>query len=315
MGTIASKHARPEAEESPVVILAALGANLGIAVVKFIAAAVTGSSAMLSEGIHSLVDTGNEGLLLIGVQRSRRPPDENHPFGYGKALYFWTLIVAILVFAVGGGMSTYEGIRHLLSPRPVADPTWSYVVLGVAAVFEAGRWLVAYRKVRSGGRGQSLWRTIHRSKDPTTFTVLLEDSAALVGLLLAFLGILLGEVLGNPYLDGVASICIGVVLAAVAVLLISESRGLLLGEGGDPELLASIGRIAAAEPGVRQLQRPLTMYFGPREVLLNMEVHFREELSAAEIAATVARIERAIRAAHPEVKRIFIEAGGLCTGT
>lgn len=295
-------------KKSLVVIWGALFANLGIATTKFVAAAVTGSSAMLSEGIHSLVDTGNEALLLLGVRQSRRPADEDHPFGYGKELYFWTLIVAILVFAGGGGMSIYEGITHILHPAPLRAPKWNYVVLGAATLFEGASWALALRELRSKQAGRTLWQTIRISKDPTTFTVFLEDSAALLGLFLAFLGVLLSHSFRAPVLDGLASILIGAVLALVGVFLIVESRGLLLGEGVDRELRSTLKQIVSRDPEVRAVNRALTLYFGPHEILLNMGVQFAGNLSSEQLAAAVARIERAIRRQCPDVRRIFLEA-------
>lgn len=201
------------AGESRTAVIAALAGNLAIAVSKFVAAGITGSSAMLSEGIHSVVDTGNQGLLLYGLHASRKPPNASHPFGYGKELYFWSLITAVMIFAVGGGMSFYEGIRHLISPSPITDPTWNYVVIGTAIVFESLSWSVAFREFRDSMRDRGFLQTVHASKDPALFTVLLEDSAAIIGLLLALAGVGLGHWLANPYLDGAASVAIGVLLA------------------------------------------------------------------------------------------------------
>jgi len=232
------------AAESTRVIYAAIAANLVIAVTKFIAAGFTGSSAMLSEGIHSLVDTGNGGLMLLGVRRSRRPADAAHPFGYGKELYFWTLIVAIVIFAVGGGISAYEGLLHILSPKPIADPAWNYIVLGIAVVFEGYSFTVAFKAFQAERGKLSIWQSIDQSKDPTTYTVLFEDSAALVGLVVALLGVFFAQFLDNPYFDGGASIVIGLILAAVAVLLAYESKDLLVGEALDPETLKDIRRLA-----------------------------------------------------------------------
>jgi cation diffusion facilitator family transporter len=297
-----------ESASSKTVIVAAVGANLAIAATKFVAAAFSGSSAMLSEGIHSLVDTGDGLLLLLGMRLSRRPPDLNHPFGHGKELYFWTLIVAIVIFAVGGGMSIYEGMTHLRHPTPLENPLWNSVVLGLAIVFEGYSWGVAIRAFRTAQRGQNAWQAIRTSKDPTTFTVLLEDSAALLGLLVALVGVYVGHQLQNPYLDGLASLIIGLILAAVAVLLASESKGLLVGESADARAVASIQTLAAADPAVERVAPPLTMHLGPHEILLNLEVTFRQALSAAEIVAAVDRLEAAIRSHHPDVKRIFIEA-------
>lgn len=289
-------------------VYAAIAGNLAIAITKFIAAFITGSSAMLSEGIHSVVDTGNGALLLFGIRMSRRPADHSHPFGYGKELYFWTLIVAILIFAVGGGMSLYEGITHLQHPGELRDPLWNYLVLGFALVFEGFAWGVAYKEFRKTQGKMSLLKAVRASKDPTTFTVLFEDSAAMLGLLVAFLGIFLGHRLNNPYLDGVAAIIIGLILAFVAVLLAYESKGLLVGEGASRETVENICALAQDDPAVQRVMPPLTMHFGPQEVLLNLDIKFRPGISAEEIEAAVDRMEAEIRKRHPEIKRIFIEA-------
>lgn len=296
--------------ESRTAILAAIAGNVAIAVTKLIAAFFTGSSAMLSEGIHSLVDTGNGGLLLLGVRKSRKPPDTSHPFGHGKELYFWSLIVAILIFALGGGMSVYEGVTHLAHPKAY-DPTWNYVVLGAAFVFEALSFYFAYKAFRSEMGAKGVFQTIRASKDPTTFTVLFEDGAALLGLVVAFLGILLGHQLRNPYLDGVASIIIGAILGVVAGFLAYETKGLLIGEGVDAETLASIRLIAGGDASVEEVKKSLTMHFGPAEVLLTLDIRFKKHLRAAEIAAAIDRLEKKIRDQHPEIKHIFIEAKSL----
>jgi cation diffusion facilitator family transporter len=298
---------------SKVVIVAAVCGNLAVAVTKFVAAAFTGSSAMLAEGIHSLVDTGNGLLLLLGLRLSRRPPDETHPFGHGLELYFWTLIVAILIFAVGGGVSVYEGILHLVHPAPPGNPAWNYAVLGLAAVFEGAAWCFALRGFLAVKGEKGVWEAVHDSKDPTTFLVLFEDSAALLGLLIAFLGIFLGQLLDAPFLDGLASVLIGLILAAVAAVLAYECRGLLLGESADPKTVDSIRALVEADPAVEHVRRPLTMHFGPEQVLLNLDVQFRRGLSAAEVEAAVDRLETAIRARHPEIKHIFLEADAIRT--
>ena len=298
------------ASESRTAIIAAIVGNVAIAVTKLIAAFFTGSSAMLSEGIHSLVDTGNGGFLLLGVHKSRKPPDASHPFGHGKELYFWSLIVAILIFALGGGMSVYEGVTHLAHPRAY-DPTWNYVVLGAAFVFEALSFYFAYKAFRSEMGAGGVFQTIRASKDPTTFTVLFEDGAALLGLIVAFLGILLGHQLNNPYLDGVASIIIGAILGVVAGFLAYETKGLLIGEGVDAETLASIRLIAGADASVEEVKKSLTMHFGPAEVLLTLDIRFKKHLRATEIAAAIDRLEKNIRHQHPEIKHIFIEAKSL----
>ncbi len=292
-------------------ILAAIIANLAIAIIKFIAAVITGSSAMLSEGIHSTVDTGNELLLLLGIRLSQKPADESHPFGYGQELYFWTLIVALFIFAIGGGMSIYEGINHLLHPVPLEDPFWNYVVLGLAVFFEGYSWTVALKELIATKSEENIWQAIRSSKDPTIFTILLEDSAALLGLAIAFAGIFFGHLLNNLYLDGVASIIIGVILAAVAIFLVYESKGLLIGEGADPQTVASLKNITQANPAVKQVIRILTLYFSPQEVLLNLEIQFQPNLSTEKLALAIERLEKQIRQEHPEIKQIFVEVKSL----
>jgi cation diffusion facilitator family transporter len=299
--------------ESRTAIFAAIAGNLAIAATKLVAAFFTGSSAMLSEGIHSIVDTGNGGLLLVGFRKSQKPADTNHPFGHGKELYFWSLVVAILIFALGGGMSVYEGVTHLSHPQ-LHDPTWNYLVLGVAFVFESISLFFAYRAFRREMAGQGVFKTIRASKDPTTFTVLFEDTAALLGLIVAFLGIFLGHQLNNPYLDGVASIVIGAILAVVAGFLAFESKGLLIGEGVDPQVLASIHSILGADAAVEEVREALTMHFGPSDVLLTLDIRFHRDSTAEEIAEAVERVEQRIRHQHPEIKHIFIEAKSLGTG-
>jgi len=296
--------------ESRRAIFAAIVGNLAIAATKFIAALISGSSAMLSEGIHSLVDTGNGLLMLLGFRKSQKPADAAHPFGHGKELYFWSLVVAILIFALGGGMSVYEGVTHLFHPQVHAS-IWNYIVLGFAIIFESGSFYFAYRAFRQELGGQGVLEAIRTSKDPTTFTILFEDTAALLGLVVAFLGIFLGHQLNNPYLDGVASIIIGAILAVVAVFLAYESKGLLIGEGVDPKTLASIRTIARDDPAVAEVRKSLTMHFSPDEVLLTLDLGFKKHLTAEKIATAVNRLEKKIRDKHPEIKHIFIEAKSL----
>jgi cation diffusion facilitator family transporter len=294
--------------KSTAAIVMAIIGNLAIAVIKFVAAGFTGSSAMLSEAIHSLVDTGNGGLMLLGVHKSREPPDADHPFGHGRELYFWTLIVAILVFAVGGGMSAYEGITHLAHPTLPANPVWSYAVLGLASIFEGTSWLFGWKAFSAEKGSKGVLETIHDTKDPTSFSVLLEDSAALLGLLFAFLGIFLGRQLGLPYLDGAASIVIGLLLCVVAGLMVYESKGLLIGEGLDRETLKSARALVEADPAVERVQHLHTLYLGAHEVLLAIELRFRSTISALEVRESVARIRREIRAHHPDVTHVFFGA-------
>lgn len=289
-------------------IYAAIAGNSAIAVTKFIAAGISGSSAMLSEAVHSLVDTGNGFLLLLGLRRSRRAPDRAHPFGYGKEVYFWSLVVAMLIFAGGGGVSIYEGIKHLFHPAEMGDPTLSYIVLGLAMVFEGGALTVAYREFRGTIGDTPLWPAIREAKDPTAFAVLLEDTAAMAGLVVALIGVYAGSALGNPYFDGAASVVIGLVLMGVAVILAWESRGLLIGEAGTPAMVAEIREAALADDAVLSVTGIRTMHVGPRTLLANLELGFSRDLDATGIEAAVDRVEAAIRAAAPDVDYVSIEA-------
>jgi len=294
--------------ESKIAVYGAIAGNLAIATTKFIVAGITGSSAMLSEGIHSAVDTGNGILLLVGLSRSKRKADATHPFGYGKELYFWSLIVAILIFGIGGGISAYEGVLHMLHPEPLHDPFWNYVVLGSAALFEGISFLIALRVFLKQKGDKPFWRTLHRSKDPATFTVMAEDSAALAGLAIAAIGIFCSHYFNKPELDGVASIGIGVLLAVVAIVLIVESRGLLIGEGVSRETAAAIRELAQGHPKVNSASLPLTMYFGPENILLTMDIQFERELDSDAIVRTIKQIEENIRSRYAPIRRIYIEA-------
>jgi cation diffusion facilitator family transporter len=298
-------------QEKSVALYGAMAANLAIATTKFVAAAFTGSSAMISEGIHSVVDTGNQILLLFGIRRSKRPPDAGHPFGHGMEQYFWSLVVAMLLFGVGGGLSIYEGISHLLHPRPPEDPLWSYASLAFAFVFEGISWILAMRQLRPKIREKGVWKTLRTSKDPSIVTLFFEDSAALVGLVVAFCGIFLGQLWRTSVPDGIASIIIGLLLSTVASLLVSQSRGLLLGESVSPEILDSLRTIVHSDPAVVDAKEPLTMHLGPEEVLLNLEIDFRPGLPAGKITESIQRLEEEIRRKHPEIQRIFIEARSL----
>ncbi len=294
--------------ESPTAVYGAITSNAIIAAAKFTAAFFTGSSSMISEGIHSVADTGNEGLMLLGIKRSHQPPDNAHPFGYGQELYFWSLIVAIVLFGIGGGLSVYEGITHVLNPGELEDPMWNYVVLGIAVIAEGTSWTIALREfLPTIEEQESFWHALRTSKDPTVLTVLFEDSAALMGLLLAFLGVFISHLLDNPIYDGVASILIGLTLATVASFLAFQSRGLLVGERTDPEVVESIRQLTEADLAVKSSERPLTMHFGPDHVLLNLNVHFRKDVPISDLASSIDGLERAIREKHPSIKRIFIE--------
>jgi cation diffusion facilitator family transporter len=289
-------------------IYAAIGGNFLVAVSKFVAASMTGSSAMLSEGIHSLVDTGNGWLLLLGIRESRKPADTLHPFGRGKELYFWTLVVAILIFAVGGGISIYEGIKHLEHPEQIDNPIVNYVVLALAMVFEGYALAVAYKEFRVLYGETPIWRAIKDSKDPTTFTVLFEDSAAMLGLVVAMVGVFLADQLQMPLFDGLASVVVGLILAFVAIFLAYETKSLLVGEGADEETIAEIRRFAESDPCVERIKDPLTMYFGPHTALLNLDIQFKKGSSAADVEKAVDRLEKSIRTAFPDIKHIYLEA-------
>lgn len=293
---------------SKTAIYSALIANFIIAVSKFVASSVTGSSAMLSEGIHSLVDTGNQALLLLGIKKSAKPADPKHPFGHGKELYFWALIVAVLLFALGGGMSIYEGIMHMRHPEPLSDPFWSYIVLLIAFVFESYAWYIAYKQLTKEKSKLGIFQRLKASKDPAIFVVIFEDSAALLGVVVAFFGIFLGHYFNNPYFDGLASLIIGILLGVVAIFLVIESKGLLLGEGVNMPTFNSIKKILEDQEGVGKYQDPLTMHFGPHEVLVAINVEFERNLNSKEIELVIDHLENEIFTKHPEVKRIFIEA-------
>lgn len=303
------------AEHSRTVVYVALAANAAIAVSKYAAAFFTGSAAMLSEAVHSTVDTGNEALLLLGIHRSEQPPDRYHPFGYGLQVYFWSFVVAVLIFGVGAGISLLHGIETIRAPKPIEDALVSYIVLGAAFAFEAVSWVVALRILRRQALpGQSLWQALRRSKDPTTFCVFLEDTAALLGVLAAAAGIALAQALDLPVLDGVASVVIGIILAVVAAILAYECQSLLTGEAAAPAVREDLARIATSAPGVQNLAELLTMHFGPEDVLVTLSLDFDDALGAADVETAVTDIERRMKQAHPEVKRVFIEAQALQPG-
>jgi cation diffusion facilitator family transporter len=286
----------------------AIAGNLAIAATKFAAAGFTGSSAMLSEAIHSVVDTGNEGLLLLGMYKSKRPPDISHPYGHGRELYFWSLIVALTIFAVGGGVSFYEGITHLVRPQPIENPFWNYVVLGCSFVFEGISWIFGWRAFRTVKGKQGVLQAMHNSKDPSTFIVVFEDSGALVGLVIASVGVFFSQYLNNPLLDGAASIIIGLMLCLMAAFLAYETKGLLIGEGYERETLNRLRELIGTDPSVEQVKRLLTMFFGPGEVMLTLEVRFSRELSASGVRKAIARIKQLVRREYPEIKRIYFAA-------
>jgi cation diffusion facilitator family transporter len=292
---------------SKVPIYSALIANLLIAITKFVAAAVTGSSAMISEGIHSLVDTGNEVLLLYGMKRSKKPADTLRPFGYGQELYFWAFIVSVLIFAVGGGISFYEGVTHILHPEHMKDPKWNYIVLAFAFVFDGISLITALKDFNRQRGNTPFWEYVRISKDPTTFVVVFEDSADVLGLLVAFLGVFLGHRLNNPYYDGAASIVIGLLLTFISIMLAKESRSLLMGESADPRLLSEIRLIVERDPSIRVAHHQLSTYLAPEELLLLLKVSFDQELNSNQVASSIRRIRLNIQEAYPEIKQIYIQ--------
>ena len=292
---------------SKMVIYAALAGNLAIALTKFAAAFFTGSSAMLSEGVHSLVDTGNGGLLLYGMHRAARPADRTHPLGYARELYFWSFIVALLVFALGAGVSFYEGIIHIMAPEPVANVKVNYVVLGLSFLFEGSSWLVALKEFRREKGKQGWLQAVQSSKDPSVYTVLFEDSAALLGLIVAFAGILAAEQLEMPELDGAASIGIALILGATAIFLARESKGLLIGEPASPEVQKKVLAIAQQDPAVQRANGVLTVHMGPQEIVAGLSIEFEDHLSAPEIEACVERIEARLKKEMPEITRLFVK--------
>ncbi len=290
------------------VIYVALIGNALIAIIKFIAAAITGSSAMLSEAIHSLVDTCNQVLLLYGLKRAQRPPDKNFPFGYGKEIYFWSFIVAILIFALGAGVSIYEGIIHLLHPKPITTPYINYIVIGFAMMFEGFAWYFAFKEFTKSKGKWSYIMAVQKGKDPSILVVLFEDSAALIGLVVAFLGIFLGQVTGIVYFDGAASIIIGLILAGTATWLAYETKGLLIGESANDSIVQGIRELASGHDYVGHVNEVLTLHMGPDFILVNISLDFMDEATADEIETTVEKLDKEIKKNYLQVKRVFVEA-------
>ncbi len=299
------------AQEAKTAVFAAILGNLAIATTKFFAAAFSGSSAMLSEAIHSLVDTGNGALILLGIRNSRKPPDLEHPFGHGRELYFWTLMVGVLIFGVGGGMSLYEGLIHLTHPTPIENVKWNYIVLGLSTVFESTTWYFGWKAFSKERRGRGVIEAIHTTKDPTSFSVLLEDSAALLGLAVALLGVFLSQWLQQPYFDGAASLVIGMLLCTIAIVMVHESRGLLIGEGVDRQTLKKLREIVEADRDVAHVQHLHTIYQSPSSVLLVIELRFNDSISAVEVREAVRRLEANVQAQYPEIKYVFFGSASI----
>jgi cation diffusion facilitator family transporter len=299
------------ASGSKKVIYVALAANAVIATAKFIAAAITGSSAMFSEGIHTSVDTGNQLMLLLGLKKAKQPADKNHPFGYGKEIYFWCFIVAIMVFAIGAGISIYEGIHSVMDPHPIENVLISYGVLGFGILLTGVAWYFAWKEFKHIKGNRGLFEAVHKEKNPTTFVVLFEDSAALLGLFVAIAGIGLSQWTGNPIFDGIASICIGVILASTAAWLAYETKGLLIGESAQTPTVQGINTLAQKLDAIKNVNEVLTMHVGPEYILVTITADFDNKLNAGAIEQSVAGLTKDIKAKYPRVKRVFIEAEAL----
>lgn len=284
----------------------ALAANLGIAVAKFVAAGISGSSSMATEGVHSIVDSGNQVLLLYGKRRARKPADRAHPFGYGRELYFWAFVVAILIFAVGAGVSIYEGVAHLQDPEELRDPAINYIVLAVAFVLEGGSWTIAVREVNASRAGAGWWAALRQSKDPASFIVLFEDSAALIGLGLAGAGVWLSHHYGDPRIDGVASILIGFVLALVAAVLARQAKGLLIGESADPALVETLREAVRARPEITAVNHVRTIHTAPEAIFVAISADFVDGLTMDQGERAIEAMEAELKAISPSISSIYI---------
>jgi cation diffusion facilitator family transporter len=287
------------------VLLAALAANLGIALAKFVAAGITGSSAMLTEGVHSLVDSTNQLLLIYGKKRAAKPADATHPGGYGRELYFWSFVVALLVFALGAGISVYEGVLHFLEPEPAVSPLIAYGVLIVAFVLEGASTLEAYREFNRARGSQGWWQALVSTKDATTVIVLLENGAAMAGLVIAAGGLALSQALGDPRIDGAASVLIGLMLGLVALFLAREAKGLLIGEAADPELVAGI-RKGVTKSGITGIGEIITIHNAPEQIVVAVNVDFDNRLSAGDVERMIDEIERDLQATYPQIYRVYV---------
>jgi cation diffusion facilitator family transporter len=290
-------------------IYVALAADFGIAVAKFIAAAATGSAAMISEGIHSVIDTINQLLLLWGIKKSKKKADEERPFGYGKELYFWSFVVSLLLFSVGGCISFYEGILRIKKPDEVIDQKWNYIVLGVSFLLTAITVIITLKRFNRQRGDLGFFEAIRKSRDPSVFIVLLGDIGDLIGLLIAFFGVLLGHLLHNPYYDGIASMVIGIFLIGISIVLVRESRSLLMGESVSKKTIQEIIALTEADPSIVKVKRHFSMYMSPDEVVLQMIAVFKKDLTTREITEAIKRIIKIIQEKFPRMKQIFIEPG------
>ncbi|MGX1305823.1 cation diffusion facilitator family transporter [Amorphus suaedae] len=288
------------------VIYAALAGNLAIAVTKFAAAAWTGSSAMMSEGIHSTVDSTNQAILLLGMKRSSRPPDERHPFGYGMEIYFWAFVVALLIFALGGAVSIYEGVHRVLAPEPIHQPWANFIVLGVAIVIEGSVFRIAWKELRHQQPNRTIWRALRASKDPSVFAIFCEDFAALAGLSVALIGVGLAYFLEMPIFDGIASVLIGLILVATAVFLSRETLSLMTGESASQGVLTDVHAVLNADDRVNHVDEVLSMHLGPREIMIAVSIDFAERLSGEEVEATMRELTLALEAEREEISRVFL---------
>ena len=296
------------ASSSKKVIFAALAGNTLIAITKFIASAFTGSSAMLSEGIHSLVDTGNQGLLLYGMKQAAKPASEEFPFGHGKEIYFWSFVVAIMVFALGAGVSLYGGIKHIIHPAHIEDPFINYIVLALAILFEGAAFFFALKEFKQVKGQLTYLEAVKQGKDPSMFVVLFEDGAALLGLFVALIGIWLAQATGNAVFDGIASVVIGLILAVTAIVLARETKGLLIGESAEPAIVKAIQEMVDEIDPIEKTNEVLTMHMGPDYILVNVSADFAPEASSDDVEASIAELDKRIKARFPKVKRIFVEA-------
>lgn len=305
--------AAPQKGSSTIAVIAAICGNVLVGIVKFIAAFITGSQAMISEGIHSIVDSGNGILVLFGIHQSKKPSDEDHPFGYGKELYFWTLVVAVLIFAVGGVISLVEGVSHLvhIEDARLSDPLPSLVILGISAVIEGTTLAVAVKQFNLARGNVSPLKFIDHCKDPSLYTVVLEDTAAETGLLIAFAGIVASHVTGNPLYDSLASIAIALLLMVVAAVLLTQTKALLIGEGLNKPQTRRVIEIVESDENVVDCGRVLSMFLGPHDMLLTIDANFSPSVPAVQILRSIDRIEAGIRAEFPDATRVFIEVESL----
>lgn len=292
---------------SRLVLYAGLAANLLVAATKFAAAAFTHSSAMLSEAVHSLVDSSNEMLLLYGAYRASQPPDREHPFGHGREVYFWSFVVSLMMFVLGAGVSIYEGVRHYLSAERVEHPLANYIVLAVAGVFEASAWWVSFREYRKRKGERGYLQAAQETKDPSVVIVFLENCADLVGIALAAAGTAAAQLLDDGRWDGLASVAIGLLLGAIAAFLAIETKKLLIGEAARPSLVKAVRRLARDEPGVAKFNGMLTIQLAPREVVVALSLDFDDALRANALQDVVASLEARIRKEHPEVVLVLIK--------